>query len=714
MAWNPKKTFKELKEDPYRAARAAGTGGQSEVLREVQKDPYRAARNLATGGLSEVVPAGAKAAGVNLPGSAKKAFGENPLLNVETLMGVPIAVENPYAASLAEALKGPSGELSQYYKTGAGATTDLIGQLQRQMKGDFGAGGSLAQKILEQSLGQNVAGVRSQLASTKGLSPAMAARMASQQIAQLGGQSAQQAGILGLQQQLAAQSQLGQLAGGAAQQGLQFEAQRLGQLASSDVGMRQLQAQSGMAEKELRLKIEAANQAAKMGDRQMAAGIIGSILGGGASIAAAAAGAPKGAYAGGRIDGMALKAGDHPDNDIVDAKLSPGEIVIPRSAATSKKAAKSFIESLDDFDEAPSYGSVLKARQERKKFAEGGVVEPDLDQEILDKYKRQQVQKGFDVPIPGIAPMKRGFDDMLTSRVVEPMARAGYPDLGAAMATVPSTLAEALVPSTAADLAGMLIPFPGSKLRKKAKEVLKSQEAPNIPAVEYAVDWANSSSLNNLIKRLGDDKKLVKNVENILNSKGQDPYFGDVHNAMWKTGPSLEKLGLPQPIPQQVENLQGVLGREVPQGGSDPFQWIDTKYQVTKKLLEKNIDKPLVINTRSDLIAHDDYMNLLNPSKHKINIHLLGDGDVDGLARVMEPGAPSIRRRLSAAQKLSEAGFDVTLVKDVLKNKNIPQELQQMLFQSQPTGDFKVKQNIVDVSDEAVEKMKKLLGDNFK
>ena len=230
----------------------------NKTIKGIEKDPLRVARAVGILGASEYVPPLLKQTGINLPGSTKEAFGENPTLNVESLMGAPIAVENPYAASLAEALKGPSGELSQYYQTGAGATTDLIGQLQKQTRGDFGAGGSLARKILEQSQAQNVAGVRSQLASTKGLSPAMAARMASQQIAQLGGQSAQQAGILGLQQQLAAQTQLGQLAGGAAQQGLQFETQRLGQLASSDVGMRALQAQSGMAEKELRLKIEAA------------------------------------------------------------------------------------------------------------------------------------------------------------------------------------------------------------------------------------------------------------------------------------------------------------------------------------------------------------------------------------------------------------------------------------------------------------------------
>jgi hypothetical protein len=45
---------------------------------------------------------------------------------------------------------------------------------------------------------------------------------------------------------------------------------------------------------------------------------------------------------GGTIPGEAEHPGDHPENDTVDAKLSPGEIIIPRSKAKDPKEAAKF------------------------------------------------------------------------------------------------------------------------------------------------------------------------------------------------------------------------------------------------------------------------------------------------------------------------------------------------------------------------------------
>lgn len=53
-----------------------------------------------------------------------------------------------------------------------------------------------------------------------------------------------------------------------------------------------------------------------------------------------------GRYDGGRIEGESPFKGDHPANDIVDAKLSPGEIVVPRTKAEDPKKAKSYIDDL--------------------------------------------------------------------------------------------------------------------------------------------------------------------------------------------------------------------------------------------------------------------------------------------------------------------------------------------------------------------------------
>lgn len=338
----------------------------------------------------------------------KDIYGQNPRIDPDKILppggtgGITSPTYNPYEAqakALAEGNIGPdftaanvtAGQqnklaqaLAGLYGTGSGAVTGLIGNLQQQAKGNFGPGGSLAQAMLNQGLSQNIAGVRSQLASQRGLSPALAARYAAQQTAQLGGQTSQQAGILGLQQQLAAQQQLGQLGMGAAELGggvggqlltkgreadiaqatakSDADLKKLNILASSDVGLKQIAAQTGLGEAELKAKIEMANQAAATGDRDRMFDILGGIL----SAVAGAASTAAMAYSGGRINGKAPHSGDHPKNDIVPAMLSPGEIVIPRSAAKDKAKAKAFLDALDGWEDKPSYSKVLKARRARK------------------------------------------------------------------------------------------------------------------------------------------------------------------------------------------------------------------------------------------------------------------------------------------------------------------------------------------------------------
>lgn len=58
--------------------------------------------------------------------------------------------------------------------------------------------------------------------------------------------------------------------------------------------------------------------------------------------------APMMASDGGEVPGRAVTQGDSPKNDFVLALLSPGEIVIPRSASDSKEKAKKFVDQLLD------------------------------------------------------------------------------------------------------------------------------------------------------------------------------------------------------------------------------------------------------------------------------------------------------------------------------------------------------------------------------
>lgn len=74
---------------------------------------------------------------------------------------------------------------------------------------------------------------------------------------------------------------------------------------------------------------------------------------------------------GGEVPGVAKVQGDHPANDTVPAMLSPGEIVVPRSAAKSSTKAKAFIDAVmngdKDEDEEPSYADVVAVQRHLNK-----------------------------------------------------------------------------------------------------------------------------------------------------------------------------------------------------------------------------------------------------------------------------------------------------------------------------------------------------------
>lgn len=94
---------------------------------------------------------------------------------------------------------------------------------------------------------------------------------------------------------------------------------------------------------------------------------------------------------------------------------------------------------------------------------------------------------------------------------------------------------------------------------------------------------------------------------------------------------------------------------------SDSFMWMDTKYGVTKELLKifEFYDYPYIVFTRSDLVAHDDYMSLLRRDLCSIQFSISGNNQ--RFIRAIEPGAPSHERRLKALAKLNAAGLWTTV-----------------------------------------------------
>lgn len=94
---------------------------------------------------------------------------------------------------------------------------------------------------------------------------------------------------------------------------------------------------------------------------------------------------------------------------------------------------------------------------------------------------------------------------------------------------------------------------------------------------------------------------------------------------------------------------------------SDSFMWIDQKYGVTKEVIKiLNYYKyPYIIFTRSDLLAQDDYLSLLDSKLAAVQYSISGNNEE--MTRQIEPGAPSVARRLKALKKISESGFWTTV-----------------------------------------------------
>ncbi len=94
---------------------------------------------------------------------------------------------------------------------------------------------------------------------------------------------------------------------------------------------------------------------------------------------------------------------------------------------------------------------------------------------------------------------------------------------------------------------------------------------------------------------------------------------------------------------------------------SDSFMWMDQKYKVTQELLKilKHYDYPYIVFTRSDLVATEEYMNLLDSKNCSVQFSISSANEA--LVKKMEPGAPSTLRRLKAIKTLSENGFWTTV-----------------------------------------------------
>ena len=80
-------------------------------------------------------------------------------------------------------------------------------------------------------------------------------------------------------------------------------------------------------------------------------------------------------------------------------------------------------------------------------------------------------------------------------------------------------------------------------------------------------------------------------------------------------------------------------------------------YEMLRYLAENSY--PVMINTKSDLVGHDDYVKVMadNPAGAAVHITMISSNDA--INRKLEPGAPSFKKRIYASKQLSSAGVRV-------------------------------------------------------
>lgn len=94
---------------------------------------------------------------------------------------------------------------------------------------------------------------------------------------------------------------------------------------------------------------------------------------------------------------------------------------------------------------------------------------------------------------------------------------------------------------------------------------------------------------------------------------------------------------------------------------SDSFMKMDKKYGVTLELLKilGYYSYPYIIATRSDLVADEDYISVMSTKLAAIQFSIIGINEK--ITKQLEPGAPSVAKRLNAAHELRKAGFWVAV-----------------------------------------------------
>jgi DNA repair photolyase len=146
-------------------------------------------------------------------------------------------------------------------------------------------------------------------------------------------------------------------------------------------------------------------------------------------------------------------------------------------------------------------------------------------------------------------------------------------------------------------------------------------------------------------------------------------YVGCLHNcaycyAKWYCKPDeiRVKLNAPEILKKELKNR--IPKEPVCLGSiSDPYQPIELKYQLTRKMLQvcDELSYPVFIVTKSNLVARDiDLLSSL-AKRNLVAINFTITAIEAKWLRKLEPCSPSNQKRLEAMKILSEAGVPCNL-----------------------------------------------------
>lgn len=90
----------------------------------------------------------------------------------------------------------------------------------------------------------------------------------------------------------------------------------------------------------------------------------------------------------------------------------------------------------------------------------------------------------------------------------------------------------------------------------------------------------------------------------------------------------------------------------------EDFTRSEEKYGISLQMLQylRDIEYPVMINSKSDLPAQDAYVRAMADNKAKAAVHITMITSNEIIIKQLEPGAPSYARRLEALRRLNEAG----------------------------------------------------------